>query len=66
MVLAGAGESSQMSSLGLSELIQNVTSKGGVTIAVLEHWRAHQLGKLIESGAAAGKARSSEIKKLLS
>ena len=62
MVLAGSGISAQTSSEGLSDMINGVTSKAGVTIEVLEEWRRLKLGDLVIGGILAGKKRSAEIR----
>jgi len=49
----------------LSEHISAVTSKGGVTIAVLEEWRKEGMSELLKKGVDAGKIRSQELKKLI-
>lgn len=64
-VLSGAGQAVQADSLPLENMIESVTSKGGVTIAVLEKWRELKLKKLVEEGVDAGKKRTDEIKNLL-
>lgn len=65
MVLAGSGVSATGSVETLSEMISSVTSKGGVTIAVLESWKQLKLNELIGNGVAAGKQRSSQIRESL-
>lgn len=62
MVLSGSGISIQTSTEDLSQMISNVTSKGGVTIAVLEKWRNSKLKEIIKDGVLAGKDRSKEIR----
>jgi pyrroline-5-carboxylate reductase len=64
-VLAGAAEASYHSNQSLDEMISKVTSKAGVTIAVLEEWRKNGMNDLIQSGILAGKKRTAEIKELL-
>ncbi|HXH29426.1 MAG TPA: pyrroline-5-carboxylate reductase dimerization domain-containing protein [Bacteriovoracaceae bacterium] len=61
-VLTGVGVSVRRSGESLGDLIGNVTSKGGVTIAVLEHWRAGGLKGMITQGIRAGRKRSQQIK----
>ncbi len=61
MVLSGSGVSLDSTSLGLDDLIGQVTSKAGVTIAVLQEWRRLKLNDLIHDGIDAGKKRSAEI-----
>lgn len=65
MVLLGSGISAEKNPEGLNVMIDAVTSKGGVTIAVLEEWRKLGQDKLIASGIEAGKKRTAEIKELL-
>lgn len=62
MVLTGAGVSIETSSEALSEMINNVTSKAGVTIAVLEKWRESNMITLVKGGVLAGKERSNVIR----
>ena len=64
-VLLGAAMAATHDSKPLSDLIDAVTSKGGVTIAVLNEWRKESLDQLISKGITAGKARSLEIKSIL-
>lgn len=61
-VLLGAGLNSSYNQSSLGELTREVTSKGGVTIAVLEEWRRSNLKDSVKSGIDAGKKRSLEIK----
>lgn len=61
MVLRGAGVSINKEK-SLQSLIDSVTSKGGVTKAVLDHWREGNLQKVIDSGTEAGKLRAKVIK----
>ncbi|MCM2348865.1 MAG: NAD(P)-binding domain-containing protein [Bacteriovoracaceae bacterium] len=49
----------------LAALTDKVTSKGGVTIAVLNYWREASLAQKIKSGIEAGKKRSAEIRATL-
>lgn len=49
----------------LTELTSAVTSKGGVTIAVLEGWRNLDLRDLLKKGIAKGLERTQELKTLL-
>jgi pyrroline-5-carboxylate reductase len=65
MVLLGAGLSASASTETLSTMIDGVTSKAGVTIAVLEQWRKLKMNELILDGVSTGKKRSDEIKALL-
>lgn len=64
-VLLGAATAAQKSPQNLTEMTSAVTSKGGVTIAVLEKWRELNFIELIKKGITRGKERSSEIKSLL-
>lgn len=64
-VLSGAARSSSEEKLSLQELVNAVTSKGGVTIAVLEWWRSLNFAEYVKSGIKAGKIRSEELKSLL-
>jgi pyrroline-5-carboxylate reductase len=65
MTLTGAGLSSDMSGEDLTEMINGVTSKGGVTIAVLEEWRRLKLNEQIQKGVLSGKDRSNVITETL-
>lgn len=60
-VMIGSSKSLGDSS-SLVEKTAAVTSKGGVTIAVLEKWRELDLKKLLLQGINRGKERSTEIK----
>jgi pyrroline-5-carboxylate reductase len=60
-VLRGAASRVAQSSLHLAELTNAVTSKGGVTIAVLEAWRSKQLMTFLAEGLEQGKRRAKEI-----
>ena len=62
MVLQGVGESVAREKKDLESMINAVTSKAGVTIAVLEHWRKNGIERLISDGISSGMARSEEIK----
>lgn len=62
MVLLGSAMSASSSTEPLSKMIDGVTSKAGVTIAVLEEWRKLKMNELILNGVTAGKKRSDEIK----
>lgn len=64
-VIKGAAKNLSSSSDSLSELTDKVTSKGGVTIAVLNYWRESDLSQKIRSAILAGKKRSAEIKATL-
>lgn len=65
MVLQGAGVSVSVNSSPLQTMIDEVTSKGGVTIAVLEEWQRLGLGGEIKKGIIVGKRRSEEIKQTI-
>jgi pyrroline-5-carboxylate reductase len=62
MVLVGSALSVASSDDSLSTMIDGVTSKAGVTIAVLEQWRKLKMNELILDGVSTGKKRSDEIK----
>ena len=65
MVLFGAGLSASASNETLGTMIDGVTSKAGVTIAVLEEWRKLKMNELMLKGVTTGKKRSDEIKESL-
>lgn len=65
MVLLGSAISAEKSDEPLQTMIDNVTSKGGVTIAILQKWRELNFGHLISQGVKNGKQRAQEIKKTL-
>lgn len=62
MVLLGSALSTSQSGESLGTMIDSVTSKAGVTIAVLEEWRKLKMNELILNGVTAGKKRTDEIK----
>lgn len=64
-VLRGAATAVSNRSDSLSEMTDAVTSKGGVTIAVLEAWRGQGLVEVIKSGIKQGLERTKELKTLL-
>lgn len=64
-VLKGAALTANTGKKTLSESVDAVTSKAGVTIAVLTFWRDNKFSELIKKGILAGKARSLEIQKQL-
>ncbi len=64
-VFKGSARNSSTSTKSLSEMTDAVTSKGGVTIAVLTQWREKQFVDFIKQGILAGKKRTDEIKSLL-
>lgn len=59
-VLVGAAHS--VEGQDLQRLIDAVTSKGGVTIAVLEEWRKKGLGNVLGDGVKNGLKRTHELK----
>lgn len=63
-VLQGAAITCQKGDGKLDDLISSVTSKGGVTIAVLEKWRSSGMKELTLRGIERGKERSLELKGL--
>jgi pyrroline-5-carboxylate reductase len=65
LMLSGAARTCNEKHENLEHLISAVTSKGGVTIAVLEKWREEQLSQIINSGIENGKLRSREITQAL-
>jgi pyrroline-5-carboxylate reductase len=64
-VLQGAAISIDQNPKNLLAMTQDVTSKGGVTIAVLNHWRESKFGDFIKRGVKAGKERGHSIRSLL-
>lgn len=58
---AGAAETLRRSSGSLDDLIGSVTSKGGVTIAVLEELRRQDLGSTVKNGITKGHHRAREL-----
>ena len=65
MVLSGSGVSLESAPEELDQMIGQVTSKAGVTIAVLDEWKKLKLNELIQAGILAGKKRSVEISQTL-
>ncbi len=65
MVLAGAGASASADSHDLNTMLGNVTSKAGVTIAVIEEWRRLNMNELVVNGIKQGKERSLTIAKTI-
>lgn len=61
-VLKGCASSVAHNSGTLPEMVNAVTSKGGVTIAVLDEWKATGFQGVLKKGILAGKKRSGEIK----
>jgi pyrroline-5-carboxylate reductase len=49
----------------LEEMVNGVTSKGGVTIAVLEEWRGKRMPELLAEGIEGGRRRARELRDLL-
>lgn len=64
-VIKGVSKNLSSSADDLKTLTDAVTSKGGVTIAVLESWRKNNLHELLKTGINAGKSRGQEIKATL-
>ena len=64
-VFLGAALSAKAEKESLEVLTSKVTSKGGVTIAVLEKWRKDNLKGIIFKGLEAGKNRVQELKALI-
>lgn len=60
-VLLGAGISASKENLPLGTMIDAVTSKGGVTIAVLESWRGRKFIEVLKVGITAGLKRTQEL-----
>lgn len=65
LVLKGAARNLTESSKSLEEHTNAVTSKGGVTIAVLERWREEKFSELISRGIESGKKRIGELRAIL-
>jgi pyrroline-5-carboxylate reductase len=61
-VLLGAGIMAQGEKECLVELVKAVTSKGGVTEAVLGKWEKEHLGDILSMGIEAGHQRRAELK----
>jgi len=61
-VFFGAAKAASMETQTLSQMTNAVTSKGGVTRAVLDEWERVKLSELIQKGIDAGKKRTVEIK----
>jgi pyrroline-5-carboxylate reductase len=64
-VLTGVGAHVKQEQQPLQQMIDAVTSKGGVTIAVLEKWREKGLSALLEEGVKRGLERTAELKAIL-
>lgn len=56
------GSAASLGETSLQSMIDAVTSKGGVTIAVLEEWRKNQLAGVLRSGVDNGMKRTEELK----
>lgn len=56
------GSAASLDETSLQTMIDAVTSKGGVTIAVLEEWRKSGLGEVLKSGVDAGIKRTEDLK----
>ena len=61
----GAALTLKASQKSLEELVQDVTSKGGVTIAVLEELRGQNLSLVVKDGVSRGQQRAKEIQSLI-
>ncbi len=59
------GSAASVGKDSLSQMIRNVTSKGGVTIAVLEEWRNKNLDEVLKAGVMNGIKRTQQLKALL-
>lgn len=64
-VLKGSSLTVVNSKKTLSESVDAVTSKAGVTIAALTYWRDHNWKDFLKKGIDAGKARAVEIRQSL-
>ncbi len=64
-VFKGAAQTLVKNSESLEELTSKVTSKAGVTIAVLTYWREINLKEKLVSAISAGKKRAQEIRTIL-
>ncbi len=65
LVLKGAAKNLSEGTKTLEEHTAAVTSKGGVTIAVLEKWREEKFFEFIARGIDAGKKRIEELRAIL-
>lgn len=61
--MIGAAVTLQENQKKLDDLINDVTSKKGVTIAVLDKWRELNIQEFVKNGVDAGRKRSTEISK---
>ena len=64
-VMIGSGVMANSSEQPMSELTKSVTSKGGVTIAVLDEWQKNGFSQIVREGILKGKKRALEITDLL-
>jgi pyrroline-5-carboxylate reductase len=64
-MISGSAKAMNLSKSTLSEMSEAVTSKAGVTIAVLTEWRNNNFSEFIKKGIEAGKKRTEEIKAIL-
>lgn len=64
-VLIGSAYSVKNESVPLQQMIDAVTSRGGVTIAVLTEWRAKKLASTLKEGVKAGIYRTEELIKTI-
>lgn len=56
------GSAAALDEASLQSMIDAVTSKGGVTIAVLEEWRKNNLSGVLKTGVDRGMKRTEELK----
>jgi pyrroline-5-carboxylate reductase len=56
------GSAASLNETSLESMIDAVTSKGGVTIAVLEEWRKKGLSDVLAGGVKNGMKRTEELK----
>ncbi len=61
-VFIGAAKSVEQDQSSLVDLTHKVTSKGGVTIAILECWRDFDFSGLVRKGINRGRTRTKDIK----
>jgi pyrroline-5-carboxylate reductase len=64
-VLRGAGTTLRSTNSDLVTLTSAVTSKGGVTAAVLEQWHLLGFREFLKKGVEAGRKRTNELRSLL-
>jgi len=60
-VFSSSAQFAQVSGRALPELIQEVTSKGGITFAALKKFEENKLDRLIAEGYQAAYQRNSEL-----